>query len=134
MSKKTFMYAIVIGIPLLAVISVAVAILLVMHNINQLPDMKIPDVDLSRIADGTYNGSDNVFPIYVSVGVTVKNHTITNIAIIKHTNGKGAAAEAIVNKVIKKQSLQVDTVSGATYSSKVILKAIENALENASGS
>jgi uncharacterized protein with FMN-binding domain len=29
------------------------------------------------------------------------------------------------------QTLEVDAVTGATYSSKVILKAIENALKNA---
>ncbi|GAI95081.1 unnamed protein product, partial [marine sediment metagenome] len=34
-------------------------------------------------------------------------------------------------KVVEAQTLQVDAVSGATYSSKVILKAIENALNNA---
>ncbi|NOW05431.1 uncharacterized protein with FMN-binding domain [Clostridium beijerinckii] len=31
--------------------------------------------------------------------------------------------------VVKAQSLQVDTISGATNSSKTILKAIENALK-----
>ncbi len=58
----------------------------------------------------------------------VENHTITDIDILKHDNGKGKAAEAITSDVIKNQSVQVDVVTGATYSSKVILKAIENAL------
>jgi uncharacterized protein with FMN-binding domain len=47
---------------------------------------------------------------------------------VKHVNGQGKPAEVITEKVIETQSLQVDVVSGATYSSKVILKAIENAL------
>ncbi len=38
-------------------------------------------------------------------------------------------AEIITDKVIDTQSLQVDAISGATYSSKTILKAIENALK-----
>jgi len=40
------------------------------------------------------------------------------------------AAELITDMVIDSQSLKVDVVSGATYSSKIILKAIENALAN----
>jgi len=38
----------------------------------------------------------------------------------------------IVDSVIENQSLDVDAISGATYSSKVILKAIENALARGS--
>lgn len=37
-------------------------------------------------------------------------------------------AKIINNHVVEKQTLDVDLVSGATVSSKVILKAIENAL------
>jgi uncharacterized protein with FMN-binding domain len=50
---------------------------------------------------------------------------------LKHVNGKGTAAESIPETVVEKQTLQVDSVSGATYSSKVILLAIETALKNA---
>ncbi len=49
------------------------------------------------------------------------------IELLKHTHGQGGAAEAIPGKVIEAQTLQVDTISSATYSSKVILKAIEQA-------
>ena len=38
--------------------------------------------------------------------------------------------DELINNVIKNQSLDVDVVSGATVSSKAILKAIENALNN----
>ena len=60
--------------------------------------------------------------------VFVKDHKIERIELVKHRNGKGAPAEAITGKVVEAQSLQVDAISGATYSSKVILQAIENAL------
>jgi uncharacterized protein with FMN-binding domain len=60
--------------------------------------------------------------------VTVREHKITEIVLVKHENGKGTAAEIIPNKVVEAQSLDVELISGATYSSKVMLKAIENAL------
>lgn len=93
-------------------------------------DLKIGSIDLSKIPDGEYTGSCNVDFISVKVIVTVKNHKIENINLAEHKNGRGKAAEVITDKVLDSQSLQVDTVSGATNSSKVILKAIENALES----
>lgn len=57
---------------------------------------------------------------------------LTGIDIIRHLNGLGSSAESIVDKIIEKQSLEVDAVSGATLSSKCILKAVENAVENKS--
>ena len=40
-------------------------------------------------------------------------------------------ALAVIDSVINSQSLDVDTVSGATYSSDGIINAVKNALENA---
>ena len=40
-------------------------------------------------------------------------------------------AKSILNKVTDSQNVKVDTVSGATYSSKGILSAVQNALDNA---
>lgn len=60
--------------------------------------------------------------------MTVANHAITDIKITRHKCGKGKPAESIVDDVIAKQTTKVDAVSGATGSSIVILKAIENAV------
>lgn len=97
----------------------------------ELTDITISNVDLSKIADGVYKGSYKVIPVEAEVKVTVEDHRITGIELVKHLNGQGAAAEVIPDRVVGAQSLEVDIVSGATYSSKVILKAIENALQGA---
>ena len=91
------------------------------------------DVDLSQKPDGIYEGSYKQFPIEVIVNVTVKDHTIADIDLIRHVNGRGGAAQAIPEMVVNAQSLKVDAVTGATYSSKAILKAIENALLSSAG-
>ena len=93
-------------------------------------DIKISSVDLSKISDGKYKGSCDALYITAEVSVTVKNHKITDIILLKHKTERGKLAEVIPGNVIKAQSLQVDTVSGATNSSKVILKSIENALNS----
>lgn len=98
-------------------------------NLAELVAMEMSNLNLANIEDGTYVGSYSMFPVTAEVKVTVQDHLITSIELTKHNHGKGAAAEVIPSKVVEAQSLQVDAVSGATYSSKVIMKAIENALE-----
>jgi len=82
--------------------------------------------DLSAKADGVYQG--NSFNVWVDV--TVENHRIIRIDITEHYRSPvGKNAERIIDKIIRKQSLDVDVVTGATMSSQSILKAVENALQ-----
>lgn len=126
MNKKHLMPVAIIL--LIILIGIAAAKPRIEANLLDLKNLTFADINLSETKDGTYKGSHKAFPITAEVTVTVKNHMIAEIEITKHDNGKGKAAEAIINNVIESQSLQVDAISGATYSSKVILKAIENAL------
>ena len=100
-------------------------------NLEKLKALTIGNIDLLAVEDGSYTGAHKVFPIDVSVKVSVADHRMSDIVITKHKSGKGAPANAIVDRVLEHQSLQVDAIAGATYSSKVILKAIENALSKA---
>ena len=94
-------------------------------NLNKI---QINTPDLNSVKDGTYQGKSKVGPVRVTLDVIVQRGTIVSIQIIEHFNGRGKKAEAIVPEIIKAQSLAVDVVSGATGSSKAILKAVENAL------
>ena len=100
-------------------------------NLEELANASVRDIDISELADGVYTGSYSMFPVSAKVKVTVKGQRITGIELLEHDNGRGAPAEVIPGRVVEAQSLDVEAVSGATYSSKVILKAIENALEGA---
>ena len=93
-------------------------------------EFKIGSVDLSKISDGKYTGSSDTEFVSAKVTVTVKDNKITDIILLNHKNGRGKTAEVIKDEVLKAQSLQVDAISGATNSSKVILKSIENALKS----
>lgn len=88
------------------------------------------EINISDIADGVYIGEYDVNFIYAKVEVAVKNGEIININILEHRNERGKAAEAITNKIVNEQRIDVDGVSGATNSSTVIKKAVENALKN----
>lgn len=123
-----------IGMYILAVVIVIIAVAgIVMYSVvgnyrKQVEAIQITGVDLSVIPDGTYEGSCETLMVSADVKVTVKDHQITDIQLVRHNNGKGASAEVIPQKIIEAQSLEVDIVSGATSSSKVILKAVKNAL------
>jgi uncharacterized protein with FMN-binding domain len=88
----------------------------------------MPDIEYKD--NGVYRGEYKINPVQVVVDVEIMNGNIKEIKIIKHICGLGKKAEIIIDQVVDSQSLQVDTITGATVSSKVILKAIENALES----
>ena len=119
-------------IMLILVVVGAVAGAITFNNIttaHQRLDERIPSVNLSGIPDGTYTGSYSAFPVLAEVKVTVKGQAITGIELVKHRNGQGEWAKAILSKVVDAQSLDVDVIAGATISSRVILRAIRKALE-----
>ena len=121
----------VVGVCCIAIVGIGLFISITRANLEHLGSLPTADVDMSMVADGTYTGSYSMFPVRAQVRVTVKDHRMTQIELIEHRHGRGAAAETIPGKVVEAQSLDVDTITGATYSSKVILKAIENALSSA---
>lgn len=131
MKKRRIILTVILGIAAVITICGFAAKGIIENNLNQLAFMTVPDVDMTKIEDGTYAGSYKEFPISVKLEVTVKDHQITSIDLLQHRSGQGKPAEAIIGKVIEAQSLNVDVISVATLSSKVILMAIENALDAA---
>jgi uncharacterized protein with FMN-binding domain len=96
---------------------------------QEIDQISIGNPDLSLVMDGRWIGSCSTSLVSAETAVTVADHRINKIDILRHDCGLGKPAEAIVDRVIAAQSLRVDAVSGATGSSKVILKSIEIALE-----
>ncbi|MDF2537527.1 MAG: uncharacterized protein K0S76_548 [Herbinix sp.] len=91
-------------------------------------DFNFSAINMGTIEDGTYTGSEDGNIVKASVEVTVKDHTITDIKILSHECGTGKPAEAIVEDIVEENSLEVDTISGATYSCNVIKVAVYHAL------
>ena len=96
---------------------------------DKVANTKINDIDISKKENGDYFGEFDVDLVAAKVKVNIKDGKIDDIELINHKTDKGKKAEKIIDTVVEKNSLKVDTVSGATNSSKVILKAIEKALE-----
>ena len=92
---------------------------------------------LFDVSDGTYYGTGTGFAGKIKVAVTVKDKQITAIEIVENEADDDtffSRAKGVIDKIISGQTLEVDVVSGATYSSNGIISAVKNALTGAADS
>ena len=120
------------GIIAVVVIAVAVFAAVMVSKSKKLDaymeTLQINEVDVSAVSDGVYAAEVDAGMIRVALEVTVKDHKIMKIDLLQHQNGQGDAANAVTGTIVQEQRIGVDVVSGATLSSRVIQKAVENAL------
>jgi uncharacterized protein with FMN-binding domain len=87
------------------------------------------------LKDGTYEGEATGYQDGLIVSVELKDNVIVSIQIIDHNEKKSRfytpAIEQIPEAIIDSQSLDVDTVSGSTFTSVGIINAVKNALSQA---
>ena len=85
------------------------------------------------LKDGTYEGSADGYNGAITVSVTVSGGKVTAIDVVSESDSQQffSRAEAVLDTIISGQSLEVDTVSSATFSSAGLINATYNALQNA---
>ncbi len=126
MKKATVIILIILGI--LVVIGTG-GILYLTNGLTAGENVTIDSVDLAHFENGTYRGVYTAGRWSNEVAVSIADHRISNIAVVKAVSiEKPEVTNAIINNVIAKQNTTVDTISGATVTSKAYLKSIENAL------
>ncbi len=84
--------------------------------------------------DGVYQGTAAGFGGDITVEVTVEDGRITDLTIVsaeKEDSAYLTMAEDIIDSILEAQSADVDTISGATFSSTGIKNAAAGALEQA---
>ena len=82
------------------------------------------------LTDGIYKGTGTGYAGEITVAVQIKDKQIVAIDILSSSDDAAffKRAQAVIDKIIEGQTLEVDTVSGATYSSRGIISAVKNAL------
>lgn len=95
---------------------------------REMAAISIIGVSSNNLPDGAYEGSCDVGYIKARVKVLVQNGEMTAIDLLEHRNERGAAGEGVLERILGAQTTAVDAVSGATNSSLVIQRAVENAL------
>ncbi len=87
-----------------------------------------------KFTAGTYTGSATGFGGLLTAEVTLSENRIESVAITEHSETAGIgsnAIEALPGRIVAAQSIAVDGVSGATYTSGAIFKAVTAALAEA---
>ena len=128
MSKAKKILILVVAVIVVIAIGITVMIKNISSNLDSYTMSDFSDLDLTKVEDGTYIGSEDAKIIKVKVEVTVKDHTLTEVKLLEHQNGQGKPAEVIIDDIVVANSLDVDAISGATYSCQVIKTAVYNAL------
>lgn len=90
-------------------------------------------------SSGQYTGSAVQTPFgTVQVQVTMQNGTITDVQALQLPTGRGHtqqvssyAGPQLRSEVLQAQSAQVDTISGATYTSQGYIQSLQSALDQA---
>lgn len=104
-----------------------------MKEHREARNLPLDAVDFNRLKDGSYHGAyaggmykwrKNECDVTVSAGKV----TGIQLAGSQDPGGKNTQHKELYDRVIQAQSLQVDTISSATLTSKAYLKAVENAL------
>lgn len=96
-------------------------------------NLPLDAVDFNKLDDGTYQGAyeGGMYKWRANeCQVTVANGKVTDIQLTASVDpgAEKTGYQTLYDRVIQAQSLQVDTVSGATLTSKAYLQAVENAL------
>jgi uncharacterized protein with FMN-binding domain len=90
---------------------------------------QIDSIDFRKVRDGRYEGYYDYYGLAdARVLVTVSGGRVTAIRLLKHFHFPFLSGAGVVERILNRQSLQVDVVSGATGSSVTVQKAVELAL------
>lgn len=100
-------------------------------GLKRTENLTIHAVDLQNVADGTYLGKYDGYRFTNIVEVSIRDHQIIGIEVIK--TQREEISQDLAGAVIAAQSPVIDAVSGATLDQNAFLKAVEIALTNAAG-
>lgn len=103
------------------------------ENTDQADSEEADDSD-NVYKNGTFEGSGTGYGGTITVQVTLENDTITAVSVVSAPGEDSAyllQGENVINSIISEQSTDVDTISGATFSSTGILEAVNDALSKA---
>ncbi|MEO3947366.1 FMN-binding protein [Gorillibacterium sp. CAU 1737] len=139
MQRKGKRNLLIAGVVVLVVVGgLGGALLFTEGERREAKNVPIKDINFKSLSNGTYVGEyeGGKFKMRANkIQVTVSAKKVTEIKVLEQKEKRASTfTEELFGRVIQAQSLQVDTISGATLTSKAFLKGIEDALEQASHS
>jgi len=129
--KSKMKRSLVFGIVVTLVMIMIAFLILNFLTLQKFRKIKIEDTDVSSLADGTYSGNAFIGGFTYKVQAIIQNHKIVEVKTIANRKSSYARfAEGVLPRILAAQNANVDTITGATTTSKALLKAVENAFRN----
>lgn len=132
--KRNILIAIVVLV-IVVVVGLGGGLLFTAGERREANNLPIDHVNFKELHDGSYLGEyeGGMYKWRANkVQVTISSSKVTDIKLLEQTEKRPSEfTDELFERVIQSQSLQVDTISGATLTSKAYLKAIEKALDEA---
>jgi len=101
------------------------------EEVEQIKAMDIAHVNPATVPDGPYIGEFPFMQKYLyRVKVTVQSGKIANIEVLENGTENQYAEKGlgVIPRILREQSPEVDAISGATVTSKSLMKCVEKAL------
>jgi uncharacterized protein with FMN-binding domain len=98
-------------------------------QLSHYRNLPINELSLDDIEDGYYTGRVD-YSFKYEVRVLIENKSIKKVEIVRNRDNHYAIlATGITQKIIREQKIDIDAVTGATTTSKIFLKALEQAVK-----
>lgn len=125
MKKK---WIVLLSVVLILFLIVGGAMAVMNGQVKRLDEAGYAAANPQLMPDGLYRGKADTLLVKVEAQVDIRDGKIEKVQLLKHFNGFGQAADAITDRMVDLNQVDVDTVSGAKASSIVIKAAVRDAL------
>ena len=127
--KKVLKWAAIVVLAIIVLFIISIPI--INRGMGEVKALKINPVDLYSLSDDVYTGNYCRTRWCFSVEVEVRAHQMVSIEIVDaRMNSLKKVTDELTGRILDKQQVTVDAYTGATVTSKAVLKAVENALTN----
>lgn len=100
-------------------------------NLQTYRTLAVSDISAAAVADGEHSGVADCGFVY-RVTVVTRERRIEAIRVVANRDAHYAKiAEAVLQRIVQRQNANVDTITGATTTSRCLMRAVDNALTGA---
>jgi uncharacterized protein with FMN-binding domain len=122
--KRLLRGLVIVGVVIVLLVTMAWA--LYMPALNRAADaIVLQSPIISYRYPGTYDGSATCLHVVARVRVTVSATGVSSVELLERPFGN---MDLLVDRIVKAGGVPVDVITGATVSSKVVMKAVDDAL------
>ena len=134
-SKVKRLFKVLIPVVLAVIAVVVIGLSIFNKGMADIKKLSVESIDVSLLKDGNYFGEYENGRWQYHVEVAVRDGEVKEIHILNTRTGPfemkmyDDVNTELIQRIVRNQSLQVDTVTGATVNGKALLKAVESALK-----